>query len=82
MPDPKPYLDYLDKEMTIMGVLSTFCLAVPALFFERIIAANEKSIGHDFLNRLVSMGSIYMITASVLMLFAAMYFYKQRSLLA
>jgi len=26
--DAKLYLDYLDKEMTIMGVLSTFCVAV------------------------------------------------------
>jgi hypothetical protein len=24
-PEVKPYLEYLDKEMTIMGILSTFC---------------------------------------------------------
>src|ERR1700730_4793918 len=70
------------KSLTIMGILSTFCLAVPALLLERIIAADRKSIGHDFLNGLVSSGSTYMVFASVLMLLAAMFFYKQQSLLA
>src|ERR1043166_6880232 len=36
MPDPKPYLDYLDKEMTIMGILSTFCLGIPVVLVERV----------------------------------------------
>jgi hypothetical protein len=76
------YLDYLDKEMSIMGVLSTFCLAVPSLFLERVISADDKSIAHDFLIKLWGNGSIYLVIASGLMLIGAAFFYKQRSLLA
>ncbi len=32
----KHYLGYLDKEMNIMGVLSAFCVTVPALVLERL----------------------------------------------
>jgi hypothetical protein len=78
----KNYLDYLDKEMSIMGVLSTFCLAVPSLFFERVISADPNSIAHDFLVKLWCNGSVYLVIASVLMLFGAAFFYKQRSKLA
>jgi hypothetical protein len=76
------YLDYLDKEMSIMGVLSTFCLAVPSLFFERVISADPNSIAHDFLVNLWSDGSAYLVIASTLMLSGAAFFYKQRSRLA
>jgi hypothetical protein len=76
------YLDYLDKEMSIMGVLSTFCLAVPSLCLERVISADDKSIAHDFLVKLWGNGSPYLVIASGLMLCAAAFYYKQRSLLA
>lgn len=76
------YLDYLDKEMTIMGVLSTFCLAIPSLFFERVISADQNSIAHDFLAALWHGGTPYLVFASVLMLAGAALFYRQRSLLA
>ncbi len=76
------YLDYLDKEMGIMGVLSTFCLAVPSLFFERVISADEKSIAHDFLVKLWSNGWLFLIVATCMSLLGAAYFYKQRSRLA
>ena len=76
------YLDYLDKEMSIMGVLSTFCLAVPSLCWERVISADEKSIVLDFLVKLLGNGSLYLVIASGLMVFGAASFYKQRSRLA
>jgi hypothetical protein len=79
---PENYLGYLDKEMSIMGVLSTFCLAVPSLFFERVISADPNSIAHDFLVKLWASGSSYLVIASCLMFFGAAFFYKQRSQLA
>jgi hypothetical protein len=42
------YLEYLDKEMHILGVLSTFCLAVPSLIIERIASMDDKSLAYDF----------------------------------
>jgi len=33
----KPYLDYLDKEMTIEGILSAFCVAVGGVAFDRVL---------------------------------------------
>ena len=76
------YLDYLDKEMSIMGVLSTFCLAVPSLFFERAISADQSSIAHDFLTKLWSNGFCCLMVSSSFMLIGAAFFYKQRSKLA
>ena len=78
----KHYLDYLDKEMSIMGVLSTFSVAVPSLLLERIIASSPQSIGHQSLQDLLSFGTPFLTVACALMFIAAAFFYKQRSLLA
>lgn len=74
----KSYLDYLEKEMTIMGVLSTFCVGMPALTIERVAGAD----GGTNLAKLWSVSDKYMIVGSVAMLIAALYFYRQRSRLA
>lgn len=74
---PEPYLQYLDKEMGIMGILSTFCIAVPSLILERLLTAKENELARIWTN-----GEVYFWIASVLMFFAASLFYKQRSLLA
>src|ERR1700733_14082651 len=76
------YLDYLDKEMHILGVLSTFCLAVPSLIIERIASLDDKSIAHDFFIMLLCNGSPPLIVACILMFIAAAFFYKQRSRLS
>ena len=73
----KLYLDYLDKEMTIMGVLSTFCIAVPLFVLERLTSPKD-----GFLANLWSSGSRYFWFGLVLMLLAGGLYYKQRSLLA
>jgi hypothetical protein len=70
-------LQYLDKEMTIMGLLSTFCLAVPSLIIERLASATNSNLATVW-----CCGWKYFCSASVLMLFSALLFYKQRSLLA
>jgi len=82
MPDPKPYLDYLDKEMTIMGILSTFCLGIPVVLVERVVSTGKESLCYDFLSSLVSSSSTILILSLLLILVSAILFYKQRSLLA
>ena len=36
--EPKPYLEYLDKEMTIMGLLSAFSVALASFATEKLLA--------------------------------------------
>ena len=78
----KYYLDYLDKEMSIMGVLSTFSVAVPSILIERIVSSSKESIAYSFLHSLIDNGLSYLIISLALMFFTAACFYKQRSLLA
>jgi hypothetical protein len=76
--ESEQYLGYLDKEMTIMGILSAFCVAVPSLVLERLTSAPKESE----LVEIWSQGEYSFLVASILMLFSAALFYKQRSLLA
>jgi len=39
----KAYLEYLDKEMTIMGILSTFCVAAAALLIDPVGSAEHNT---------------------------------------
>ena len=39
--DPKAYLDYLDKEMAIMGILSTFCVLTIGLTLNAALGAEK-----------------------------------------
>jgi hypothetical protein len=71
------YLGYLDKEMSIMGILSTFCVAVPALIVERLASANAGE-----LLAIWQAGERFFWTGSVLFLVGVALFYKQRSLIA
>ena len=74
----KPYLEYLDKEMTIMGILSTFAVALPSFAMTQFLGAEEKSV----------VGTIWLfnkeaiIAACSASLWAALAFYRQRSGLA
>jgi hypothetical protein len=74
----KPYLEYLDKEMTIMGILSAFSVAVPALVIERIASAPNGT----FLNLLWNSSRAQFWLSSGLMLLAASFFYIERASLA
>jgi hypothetical protein len=76
------YLDYLDKEMHIMGVLSTFCLAVPSLIIERLASWDDKSVFYTFFSTLLNSGSPPLFLGIMLMFLGAAFFYKQRSRLA
>jgi len=76
--DPKPFLEYLDKEMTIMGILSAFCVAVLALVVDKIAGAKDSSFLASLWGR---QANVWVIGSGALLL-AALYFYRQRSYLA
>lgn len=74
--DSKPYLDYLDKEMTIMGILSAFSVAALGGVFT--ILTKDDPLAPT----LWSGGSVFLVSGSAFCLLAALLFYKQRSWLA
>jgi hypothetical protein len=82
MPDDKTklYLEYLDKEMTIMGILSTFAVAAVSFVLNKFLSVEDNK--QILLLDVWTHGSSYIIAASALMLISALYFYRQRSLLA
>jgi len=75
--DPKPYVKYLDKEMTIMGLLSGFAVAVTSFATERILSADK-----GFLGDIGTHARVYVLAGAGSALLAALLFYLQRSHLA
>src|SRR5437667_6655247 len=75
--DANKYLEYLDKEMTIMGILSAVAIAAPAGILNSLIG--EKSA---FKEQLWRAGPFFVLGASILCTFSSAFFYKERSLLA
>jgi hypothetical protein len=73
----KPYRVYLEKEMTIMGLLSTFCLAALAFEVGKVPLLETKE-APAFLDA----QSGYVLCSVVCLLLGALAFYRQRSLLA
>ena len=68
----KPYLDYLEKEMLIQGILSSFCVVAAAGVFDRAI--NTGAGPSAFLHNLQANGTSYLIAGSVALLGAAVMF--------
>jgi hypothetical protein len=77
----KPYLDYLDKEMTIEGILSAFCVAVGAVAFDRVLGAKADAAS-NLVKALQDFSYPYVLAAIVGLMTAALFFYLQRSALA
>lgn len=75
--DPKPYLEYFDKEMTIMGLLSAVAVAVASFATERIMSADK-----GFLSQIGASGRTHVLAGAASALLAALFFYLQRSHLA
>jgi hypothetical protein len=75
--DTKPYLEYLDKEMTIMGILSAASIAAPAGILSTIVSKDGS-----LTTALWNAGPLFIVAASVLCVAAAFCFYKERSQLA
>ena len=74
----KTYLEYLDKEMTIMGILSTFSIAAAGLVIDRVGSAQHDS----FFGGLAGDHIVQVLIGSGLLMLAGLYFYLQRSTLA
>jgi len=77
----QPYLDYLDKEMTIQGILSAFCVAAAALVFDRILGADQVNAS-PLIKCLQGARFPFVIGAILGLILAALLFYLQRSDLA
>jgi hypothetical protein len=75
--DTQRYLDYLDKEMTIMGILSAVSIAAPAGILNAMMGESGP-----LKTGLWAAGRYFILTGSVLCVAAAFFFYKERSLLA
>jgi len=75
--DTKKYLEYLDKEMTIMGILSAVAIAAPAGILNALLG--DKG---TFKDQLWGAGPYFILVGSVFCVVSAGLFYKQRSLLA
>jgi hypothetical protein len=72
--------EYLDKEMTIMGLLTAFAVAVPALVLDRMASAKDPD---QMVLYLMWQNEQLMVGAGSLAFFlAALAFYLQRSHLA
>jgi hypothetical protein len=73
------YCDYLDKEMTIMGLLSAFAVLAGALVLDRTAGAEST---HTTLANLWKAERLPLGAGSLAFAAAGFFFYKQRSLLA
>jgi uncharacterized membrane protein YidH (DUF202 family) len=83
MSEPNPvgdYCDYLDKEMTIMGLLTAFSVVVPAVVLDRLAGAKEQE--QTALFDMWNMEQTVLGVASICFFLAALAFYLQRSQLA
>lgn len=73
----KLYLAYLDKEMTIMGILTVFTVVVPAVVLEKTFGAEQGN------GALLWRAHSWLIAfACLCLLMASLFFYRQRSDLA
>jgi hypothetical protein len=77
----KPYLDYLDKEMTIEGILSAFCVAVGGVAFDRVLGVKADGAS-SFVGQLQEFSYPFVLAAIAGLVTAALFFYLQRSTLA
>jgi hypothetical protein len=74
----KAYLEYLDKEMNIMGILSAFSVIAAGLALDRTMGATAMTA----LAAMWASQSPYLLGGSLMLMIAGLYFYLQRSLLA
>lgn len=77
-PSIKQYLDYIDKEMTIAGILSTFSLVVAAVCVEFPATAQAGT----YLAELFRSSELFLWFGSGMMIISAGFFYWQRARLA
>jgi hypothetical protein len=74
----KVYLDYLDKEMTIMGILSTFSIVTLGFLAGKIVFTDAQPGKYNFWGN----SFLFCFLGFLGLAVAALAFYLQRSLLA
>jgi hypothetical protein len=81
MADPvSDYCDYLDKEMTIMGLLTAFAVAVPSLVLDHV--AGAKPSEQPTMYEMWQTEQVMLAVGSLVFFLSALCFYLQRSALA
>jgi uncharacterized protein len=75
--DTKKYLEYLDKEMSIMGILSAVCVIAPGGILSTVLASDKGPA-----NAFWSTSGFFIIAGAALSIIAALFFYRQRSTVA
>jgi hypothetical protein len=79
----KTYLDYLDKEMTIQGILSAFCVGFAAAAFDRVLLGKAPAgPTTTLITNLRTNPGPFVLTAIIAIMVSALFFYLQRSELA
>jgi hypothetical protein len=73
----KPYLDSLEKEMTLMGVWAVFCVLAAAAVFDRVLGSKQAD-GSDLIISLQHTSFVYLLGAIAALLIAASLFEFQR----
>lgn len=71
------YLEYLDKESNIMGILSSFCVLAAGIVVERVLSADA-----GYLKRIADQSNVFVLVGAGLMLYAGVRYYRQRSQIA
>jgi hypothetical protein len=77
MIDTKAYLEYLDKEMAIMGILSAVSVIAPGGILSALLASDKGAA-----SQLWNTSSAFILAGATFCIVSALYFYKERSTLA
>ncbi|HEY0795458.1 MAG TPA: SET domain-containing protein [Acidisarcina sp.] len=75
--DTKQYLDYLDKEMSIMGILTAASVIAPGGVLNAALTSDKGQM-----TALWNADHFFILSGSVFCTLAALFFYKERSTLA
>jgi hypothetical protein len=76
----KSYADYLDKEMTIMGILSTFCVIALGGCVTALSGVTKEH--SEWFAKFWHEQGPFIFLGMIAILFSAFFFYRQRSILA
>ena len=71
------YIDHLDKEQTVQGILSTFCVLANAAILSKVLLGGDSA----YLVKLQTVAFPFVVSTIIAFAAAAFFFYTQRSAL-
>jgi hypothetical protein len=71
------YIDHLDKEQTVQGILSTFCVLVNAAILSKVLLGGDSA----YLQKLQTVAFPFVVGTIIAFSAAALFFYTERSAL-